>query len=429
MKVLWLVFLGLLLGVVSAYTSWLVIPAVIAFLVFAVFYFKKSELVLLAIILLRPSMEYVRDVDILAIGPFGFNLNWILAFLIISLCFLHLVKNKFNVFNYSISLPYLSFLTVCVVSMINSHYLSDSVVEFFRAASIFMLLLLVADWFKGETSGRAVTTVILLSALAPLVAGLHQLATGQGMGYGISRIYGFSAPVSHSHFLMIISLLSIVLFMQEKSLKFRIFYGAVIVASIVSMIYTFARSTYIGLVLSLLIIGVLRYRKLLVLLLVALLLVSLNPTLSKRFSVLISSESVDISLESRLILWHGMKDYILSSPILGNGFGSFTPSSEKYVGYSMTPHSGFIKIFSEVGVVGLLLYMWVLLILLKKSYLVYMKSDSPFFKDISLVCLTLMLSNILINTFQNTFFMPLYQFDLWILFGIVYSLDSAKTRT
>jgi O-antigen ligase len=225
---------------------------------------------------------------------------------------------------------------------------------------------------------------------------------------------------------MVVAVLGIILFMHYQSKWRRLFYGTVILTSIVSMIYTFTRSTYVGLAVSLFIIGFFRYRKILAVLAVLFLLVVVNPIFSMRFGVLLGGESGDLSMELRMSLWSRMRDYILSSPVLGHGIGSFAPSSEKYAGFYMTSHSGFIKIFSEVGLLGLLLYFWVLLDLLKKCYLVYTKDESPFYRNMALVCFTLLVSNILINLVQNTFSMPVYQLAIWALFGIIYSTSSAR---
>jgi O-antigen ligase len=44
--------------------------------------------------------------------------------------------------------------------------------------------------------------------------------------------------------------------------------------------------------------------------------------------------------------------------LIGVGLGSFPTYSPKLVGIPVTPHNDFIRVFAEMGIVGLIPYLW-----------------------------------------------------------------------
>jgi hypothetical protein len=64
------------------------------------------------------------------------------------------------------------------------------------------------------------------------------------------------------------------------------------------------------------------------------------------------------SLSWRLNLWRYALDLAAHRPVIGIGLGSFPTYSPKLVGSPVTPHNDFVRVFAEMGIVGLIPYLW-----------------------------------------------------------------------
>ncbi len=64
------------------------------------------------------------------------------------------------------------------------------------------------------------------------------------------------------------------------------------------------------------------------------------------------------SLSWRLNLWRFGIALAADHPITGIGLGSFPLNSPRLVGWEVTPHNDFVRVFAEMGSVGLLAYLW-----------------------------------------------------------------------
>ncbi len=88
----------------------------------------------------------------------------------------------------------------------------------------------------------------------------------------------------------------------------------------------------------------------------------------------------DSSLTGRTELWASVMDKIQESPWLGYGYGAFWqgfdgPSAYVWLAQpfkAMHPHSGYLELFLDVGLIGFLMYMFVFFIGLKRA-LFYIK--------------------------------------------------------
>lgn len=64
------------------------------------------------------------------------------------------------------------------------------------------------------------------------------------------------------------------------------------------------------------------------------------------------------SLSWRINLWRYAWELASPKPITGLGLGGFPTYSPRLVGYAVTPHNDFVRVFAEMGIVGLGTYLW-----------------------------------------------------------------------
>jgi O-antigen ligase len=227
--------------------------------------------------------------------------------------------------------------------------------------------------------------VTVVAAAYPVVDGLIELATGRThvrSSGGFASILGpFSHPNGFASFLLIVSVIATVAFFEARRLWIRVGVGLLLGGAVTCLLFTYTRAAWVGFAIAILLLGVLRYRRLLVIGLVAVLLAALaapgaTRRAEERFNDLSSSSAIHSrnSWAWRTGQWEKMVPFGLERPVLGRGFGSYARNTVTVFGfrdahYGTLPkkengvfgfgaHNDYVKSLVETGVVGLVL--WVL---------------------------------------------------------------------
>jgi O-antigen ligase len=223
---------------------------------------------------------------------------------------------------------------------------------------------------------------VLLSAVYPVLVGLEQVATGhthvRSTGFG-SAVGPFSHPNGFASFLLIAMVLALVAYLQSRDLWARVGLGSLLAGGLVCLLFTYTRASWVGFAIALALLGALRYRRLLVIGLIGVLIASLaapgtTRRAEQRFSDLSSTSESHArnSWSWRTRQWEKMVPYGLERPVLGRGFGSYSRDTVIVFGthdpqlstlpqkrngaYGFGAHNDFVKATVETGVVGLLLW-------------------------------------------------------------------------
>jgi O-antigen ligase len=144
--------------------------------------------------------------------------------------------------------------------------------------------------------------------------------------------------------------------------------GLLLAISSVFLVLTYTRSALVGTVLGVIVVGLLQDKRILVALaIVAGLLLVANPTLASRFLQLgdeqnsIVAPETHNSLRWRFAQWAEVLKLSKSSPVTGIGLAttSLRTSDQRQ------PHNDFVRAYVEMGIVGFLAYLAVIVSLLK----------------------------------------------------------------
>ncbi len=139
----------------------------------------------------------------------------------------------------------------------------------------------------------------------------------------------------------------------------------------------------------------------------------------------------DITIGERLRYWQTTWEMIRHSPWIGNGvnmyyqkFAAFAPASETYRGYA---HNCYLQLWSEIGIFGLLAFLWPLVSVLGKGHFQKRGTSAEFdLKD----AIGIGLVAYLIHSFFDT---NLYSFQaamlFWIFWGVYAGLPSEALRS
>lgn len=223
----------------------------------------------------------------------------------------------------------------------------------FLAAFVLVLDNLIVD-------GRSVQKVLIAvvaSTLVPLTMGMWQFFFGAVESDGLPRIEGsFSHPNTFGFYLVVIVLV-LVAVMPEIKRSWRVPAGLILLASIVSLMATYSRTSYASLLIGLGVLIVLGRRwALLAICAIALAASLMFPGVQERVSDIGTATTVrgtsGDTLSWRLGYWQVVMEAGEDQRITGLGLGVASQVTDQ----GREPHNDYLRALVEVGILGLLAY-------------------------------------------------------------------------
>lgn len=239
---------------------------------------------------------------------------------------------------------------------------------------------------------------------------------------------GLFNHLTFAGFIMYVFFLSIGLLMtQLKKISNVIKQSAFSILMILSMIFSYARSVWLGLFAGLIVIGAFFNKKTLIVILIfcllAVALIYSSPDLKKRFvSIFSLKRNAD-----RLTIWRISKDMIKDNPIFGIGSNNFNRLYPKYMrksdfrGPSGNAHNEYLDIYLTGGILGLLSFLMIIIISFKKIIHAYSQINSDklkFEKGILLSIIGLIPAFLVSGIAQNYFRDAENAMLLWFILGL-----------
>jgi putative inorganic carbon (HCO3(-)) transporter len=208
------------------------------------------------------------------------------------------------------------------------------------------------------------------------------------------------------------------LFMLQKGLRRRLPLLLLIATGVYCLLFSFSRGGYLAFMIGLAFLGLFKNRKLLVVLTIFLASWSaLVPgAVKERITMTYDGGSLDHSAEARVHIWDDAVNVISQSPLIGTGF--YTYRSMGRTEYTDT-HNYYLKVFVEMGLVGLVVYLWLLTKLFRMGFGLYQTSPGGFLGSIGLGYAALIVSAAVLNLFGDRWDYLQVNGFLWILLGCV----------
>jgi putative inorganic carbon (hco3(-)) transporter len=269
---------------------------------------------------------------------------------------------------------------------------------------------------------KAVRTVVILTAVTLLFidrsslfesmtrswANFDENKRSEGpLGYGSNQTAAFLAQ-----FCMFFWGLTV--FLKRK--KFKILSYGLVVVTLFATMYTFSRGAYAALILSVLVLGVVKDRKLLVILgifLVTWQTVVPAPVRERINMTKSSNGQLEASSQERLDLWSNAERSILRSPIVGAGFATF--QFGEHVDDLKDTHNWYVKVMVETGIVGLIIAFMLLQGILSVSYGLFKRAVDPLYRGLGLGLFLATFSCMVANCFGDRWTYVEITGLLWVL--------------
>jgi putative inorganic carbon (hco3(-)) transporter len=269
---------------------------------------------------------------------------------------------------------------------------------------------------------KAVRTVVLITAVSLLAIDrsclMESMSRSWGsfdenkrdagpLAYGSNQTAAFLAQFAMFFW-------GFVQFVKRKKLRL-IFYGLVTL-TIFADLYTFSRGSYAALIVSVIVLGFLKDRKLIVIAAVFLFTwQAIVPTaVRERVNMTQNSNGkLEDSAQERVSLWQAAEEQILSDPVLGIGFASYQMGN--HVDGLKDTHNWYVKVMVETGIVGMIIVLAMLQQVLAVAYRLFKRAEDPLYQGLGLGLFVAMCSCIVANFFGDRWTYLEITGMLWVL--------------
>jgi putative inorganic carbon (hco3(-)) transporter len=271
---------------------------------------------------------------------------------------------------------------------------------------------------------KAVRTVIILAAVSLLfidrsclIESMTRTWTsfdenkrdGGPLGYGSNQTAAFLAQFGMFFW-------GFAKFLKRRWLKLAS-YGITAITLFATM-YTFSRGSYLAILTSVLLLGILKDRKILLVLVAFLLTWQTVVPAPVRERVNMTHDSngqLEASAQERVDLWQNAEDSILHDPLLGTGFATFQYGT--HVDNLKDTHNWYIKVLVETGVIGLVFALAMLQQMFSLSYRLFRQSKDRLYQGLGLGLLLATCSCMVANFFGDRWTYLEIMSMLWVLVG------------
>jgi len=313
-------------------------------------------------------------------------------------------KEELKFTNSPLNFPILSFMLICVLSLLwsNSFFVSMKELPLFLAGPL--LYFIITNNINDERRIDRILNVLLIVAS---LFGIYGILQYNGIDFyfwapmgGRHQVFGLFGNVNYFAEYLIVPLpLAISLFFTTKKRTNKILLLAGILAMTGSLILTFTRGSYLAVGISLIFMFFLyivnrgknflkENKKIFIIILTAIIIVTflfIIPTPLSRPGTAISQIKGRISITqlinefsfgSRRAIWKFTGMMIKDHPLLGSGLGTFKYNSLRYQAkffdqgnnrslypYSLADktHNEYLQLWAELGIIGLGIFIWLMI--------------------------------------------------------------------
>lgn len=203
-----------------------------------------------------------------------------------------------------------------------------------------------------------------------------------------------------------------------KNRKIKLLGYGLVGITLFGTMYSFSRGAYAAVLFAVLILGLLKDRKLLIVLGVFLVTwQAVVPTAVRERVTMTTNENgtLEASAQSRVDLWEESWNSIIHSPIVGNGYATFIYA--KHVHGLDDTHNWYVLVMVEQGIIGLVLALVLFAQLFGASFRLFRKATDPLFRGLGLGLFLTMSTTLVANCFGDRWTYLEIGGLLFVLFG------------
>jgi O-antigen ligase len=368
------------------------------------------------------------------------------------LIFTFLIK-KFTGKNKDISfgildIPFALLMLISLLSFVNSISLHSSIQGMIKLLKYGLLIVILGREVKDREHFKKIILAAVFGLFIGSLDAIYQLICGVDLFrhrpydsvLGLARLKGaFPHTNIFAGYLVLFLPVFSVLFLYCSRGRYKLYLGIVSASALFCLIFTFCRSAVLGFWLAMLIIGFMKKDKLVIAVLVGAVLIAplLAPKSITNWSKKTSSVAEFLLNKERLVLYETSFNMIKHHPILGVGVNTYCLNYQKYKlhdtdeGTANTmwyAHNSYLQMASEIGIIGLLVFLYLLVKLFKGWRGFYRKVDDNFEKIASLGIFMGIFAFLIHGLTETNLYYPKIATLFWFQVGLLASLLYLKKK-
>ncbi len=409
-------------------------------LLFGMVFLRRPELGLLVTLLVRSSTDlsfrFAAGVSVAGV-TLGALPNILMLAVVVLVGVIVILSRKIPFIGLPGGKAFSLLLLSGLAATVNAETKLLAISDWLPVASSFVVYALAAYLFNTLEGLQKVVDAMCLSFLVPASLGLYQMVQREGVivpGLGWPRIFGtFVHPNAFGFYLVVILALFVTRLLTEEGIRRGVALAGTIVATVL-LLGTFSRIVWVGAAVVMIIVGLLRYRPLLVVLPVAVvLLLGLVAPVAQRLADPLGGSFADrfaVLWPATLFEWsqttasEGGSLIILVKRLVGLGPGMGLVLSERGYGLSTPPHNDYLRALVEYGVIGLVVFVVLLVIMWVFGYRTWRAAAAyQRASGISLAFFALSTAFPIMSLTDNVFGYTANQIYFWTLAGLTVAVN------
>jgi putative inorganic carbon (HCO3(-)) transporter len=276
---------------------------------------------------------------------------------------------------------------------------------------------------------KSIRTVVILAAITLLL--IDKSALGESMSRSFAHFdedkrdagpLGLAGANGLAAFLAQFGLFFWGFTQYVKSKKYKLSGYGLVAVTVFATLYTFSRASYIALVLGVIVLGILKDRKLLLVVFAFLLtwqtLVPVAVTERVKMTEN-SSGQLEASAGLRIQLWEEAKVSMMSNPIFGTGYDTFEYGT--HAGNLRDTHNWYVKVMVETGLIGIAFALLIFQQMLSVSYRLFKQAKDPLYRGLGLGLVLAIVASLILNCFGD-------RWNFLEIIGLLWVLIAAALR-
>jgi O-antigen ligase len=382
-------------------------------------------------------VPFTRDV-----GPIPLAADFVLLLVLIALWIADVTTREgFRMPRSAFDLLFLAYVGVAVVSIVGTFSVVAAVRALFRQLSYFMLFYIVLDMVRDRKRLHRLVAAVLCGAAVVALYGVVQYVigvseqigvAGQGLASNVrGRVYSTQDnPNFLSEYLILLLPVAVAMFLRKGWWFARLFYLGTAGVMTLTLLLTYTRAGWVGAALGMMLFfGLYNWRYLGLFAAAGAAGILALPGVLQRLTSI--TRFVSGSGGFRLQLFRTAAAMIAHRPVFGVGIGNYLEvyphTIARYPTYDVgfaeySSHNSFLTVTAEMGIAGLLVFLWIVLRALRQAFSGWVHLSDPGDRLLSLGIGCGMVA-FLTQSFSNvTFFHPRVTVYYWFLLAVAVAL-------
>ncbi|GAA0114512.1 O-antigen ligase family protein [Clostridium senegalense] len=368
----------------------------------------------------------------------------IILMLIIFIYAIYSLKNKnnrkklySNLNNFITSFLGISIIVLAIVMAFSIIYSAEkglALKETFRFITYIALLFIVKYEVKEKKSIETIINYFVFTTSILCVYGVIQYFTKIGLNpifissEGTRITSTMENPNGLGAYLVLSFFPIFMLIFNENNKKSKVFYIITSLLIVINIFLTYSRNATVGFMIGLLVLAFLYNYKFLSVFIIFVPIVLFDKSLINRFSNIKTS----VLNDPRIKLWKVAGKMIKENPILGVGNGNYVALYDQYIEkypelkykdyHRFSSHNSYLKIQSELGILGIISFALVIISSIRSVIKVYKNSHNKMYKLFFMGVMASIIAFLAMNFLDNLFFSPQTTTYFWLFIALSESI-------